>query len=124
MSRTDKDVPYRVHLARTGRAKHDHRFGPCDLEDWTPERYWLIRQRGTSCRRVEGNNYWSDTLRLFPRTRRVDAVRRRDYSSERTDLRRAATAARKAWNGGGDMDADELEIRRPCHRHNALWEAW
>src|SRR5690242_13935559 len=122
MSRTDKDVPYRVHLARSGNVKHDHRFGPCDLDEWTPERYWLIRQAGTSCRRVEGNNYLRDTLRLYPRTKRVEFYADTIRNGDNARVRRWIREIEKLHRAGEDVDYEDVPNYQ--HRHSAEWEAW
>lgn len=125
MSRTDKDVPYRIHL-RDGYVEHDHRFGPCDLELWEPPRYLTYGSRSTRCRRREGYSAYSyaDTLALFPRTRAVRAARAAQLGAERVDGRRIARAAITRWRAGAPLDADELEPRRISGRHAAQWEAW
>jgi hypothetical protein len=122
VSRTDKDLPYRIHVQRRGRESHDHRLGECDLDQWQPERYWIWSHR-TRCRIELGWRY-SDVLTLYPRTKRVQAYRRMALGSERVDGRRIARAAVTRARAGSALDADELEPRYVSGRHDALWEAW
>lgn len=50
MSKTDKDVPYRVRLEREGEVQHNHEHGPCSLGNPnTKTRYEWNSHRSKKC---------------------------------------------------------------------------
>ena len=122
MSRTDKDVPYRIHSARGGIEEHDHRLGDCDLDEWTPDRYWIVRDR-TRCRiTFRGSHRYWNVLRCYPRTKRVefyaDSIRNGDNARVRAHVREIA----KLHRAGEDVEFEDVPNYQ--HRHSAEWEAW
>lgn len=124
MSRTDKDVPYRIAVERYGTEAHDHRFGECDFSPTRrgAENFGSYRYRRTCGLEIEGR--YSYTLTFFPRSPAVRAYRAKDLGFERGHLRAWARDAEKLYRGEGLDSMNDLDTPPVTGRHNALWEAW
>lgn len=128
MSRTDKTRPYWVQLTDNVFhvvEDHDHRFGPCDLDQWDPRfrntRYtgdWRTRPPQWCKRRIP---YYGYSGGAWPR--------RRGNSWAKEELRQSEGGFRMLWRSKHrpgllvDPDGYEGDIR-PRHRHQLLWDMW
>lgn len=128
MSRTDKDVPYRVHVVREGVERHDHRFGECDFEPrfWSRSEWARLDTRGWRYRQPCGLEQpvsrYSWTLRYYPRNEAVKFYAREFYDRDSARVQKEVRDIIKRYRAGDDVsDADIAD--RP-HRHSAQWEAW
>lgn len=120
MSRTDKDVPYRVHVTRVGRESHDHSRGDCDIDEWEWDYFPVWRSR-TSCRKEIGGRYFY-TLTFFPRRPIYRFWQRTLNDGDNARVRRRLTEVRKLHFAGEDIEFEDVPNFQ--HRHSAAWEMW
>lgn len=128
MSRTDKDVPYRVHVAREGVEAHDHRFGGCDFEPrHRPRSEWeRLEVRGwhyrVPCRLQLPMDRYAYTLRYYSRSKLQGWYASEYYDRDGARLRRELSDIKKLHRAGEDIESEE--VFSPQHRHWAEWEVW
>src|SRR3954471_7613731 len=92
MSKTDKTDPSWVKVLRKDspevRVRHDHRFGPCDIdniEDRTRPFYW--QRGGNRCGYTVNYYMWNNGF--FPTPRSLQYYRKKHESSRRAAWRNA-----------------------------------
>jgi hypothetical protein len=135
MSRTDKDMPFRVRatrwqeqhyrcsFARFGRTRDGHR--ECDLPDWPPSRANLkfpgVWHTFQHCAWVPDlGSIYPDRLNPFPAPPKwfVDHI---GHNMERRRKRDECIAARKEYRATGEVDIVPTVLQ---HRHQAIWLYW
>lgn len=125
MSRTDKDVPYRVHVKRKGRETHDHRHGVCDFTPKERENYRIdapgYRYRRTCGLEISGMHYWT-SLRFYSRTKLVAFYASSLNDEDNARVRSTLVDIRKLHRAGEDIEF--ADVPNYQHRHSAEWEAW
>lgn len=124
MSRTDKDVPYRVHVDRFGVERHDHRFGYCDFTP-TQRKRDRLPVRGFNYRitcGLEIDYRYSRTLKFFSRSGLVSWFAAEHYDRDSARIRKETGDIIKLHRAGEDVT--DMDIWNRQHRHSAEWEAW
>lgn len=123
MSRTDKDAPYRVHLARSGQERHDHRLGVCDFEprerEWQGR--WSERTRRQTCGLEIPGRYFH-LLTYYPRTKLYAFWQSELNDEDNARVRQHLGEVKKLHRAGEDMD--DIDVPNYQHRHSAAWEVW
>lgn len=124
MSRTDKDVPYRVHVARIGREAHDHRHGVCDFEPGERKLNKLpghaFRYRRNCGLDIPGRYFY--TLTFFPRTKLVQFYASSLNDEDSSRVRSTLADIRKLHRAGEDIEFEDVPNYQ--HRHSAEWDAY
>lgn len=125
MSRTDKDVPYRVHVMRNGVERHDHRFGYCDFAATERSRDRLpvrgFNYRSTCGLETEYRNYFR-SLKLVSRSKLISWFSSEHYDRDNARIRKETSDVVKLHRAGEDISDTDIWNRQ--HRHSAEWEAW
>lgn len=128
MSKTDKTRPYWVQLTDDAFRvveDHDHRNGPCDLDQFDP------RIQNTYYSRKRWTYVPQRCQRHIPYYRYSGGAwaRRRCNSWAKEEARQYEGGFRTLWRSKhrpgliADPDGYEGDIR-PRHRHQMLWDMW
>lgn len=128
MSRTDKTRPYWVQLTDdlfVVAVRHDHRFGPCDLDD-EDVRFCNTRYTGPRWDRWAQRCYryipaYGYSGGAWPK-RKGNSWAREERKQDEGGLR---TVWRSRHRPGLMLDPDGYEGNiRPRHRHQLLWDMY
>ncbi len=122
MSKTDKTDPTWVKALRKDSPEisewHDHRFGPCDIEEIDGHRVFFWQRRNKNCGYSVSYYGWHNGFYARPPSSRY--YRREKEGKMRAGWRKARQDMLKL----SGEDLEDYDVKSYQHRHSALWEMY